>query len=1194
MNVGPYRLLVHQGPGQPGDWYHAIDERDNQPVRVHVVFQPEQVREPWELVVRRLRLAQQFTHDAAILPLHVETAPPHPYAVWPMPPQTSLETALRERISWSEAEVLQIGFDLVGALVEAHRLGLVHECIGPAEIYLEGDRARLDFASAAHATAQLADAGATIVAPAHGLDRPADPAVDIFHLGAVLFRLLHGRPAPAAFHPLPLGEPADVKAVAGLIELMLSADADVRPSARECRVTMAILIEDLLQQRRTRLEPGHEHATPVVTFAGDAPEGVPSIGRYRILRKLGEGGLGAVYLARDSSSEGLVALKVLHRRFVDSARIVRRFRKEARLLASINSPYVCRLLEFNEDQGHHFLAMEYLDGQSVGKLLERHRLLPERLTLQIIADAARALAEAHRQGIVHRDVKPDNIMLVGPWSRLADELDDGMTPLEPNGAAKDVIRVKLCDFGMARHVEQTASMDMTAAGHAMGTPLYIAPEQANGELDVTPRSDVYSLGVTLYHLLAGRPPFQAKTVPALLQMHIAEEPSPPQTFNPAVGAAAAQVALKAMAKAPEARYASAEEMLRDLELLSRGEPTSLVVHPRLPALTGAEMLAYDWSWDLVAAPAQLWPLVSNTERLNQAVGIPAVHFTLQKTPAKDGLAPRVDRYGTFKKAGVTNTWREHAYEWVEGKRMCVLREYTEGVFRWFVSIVELQGRASGGTTLHHRVRLVPRGRFGRIVAAIEVGFKGRRAVEAVYRRIDAYVTQQLPASPATDAFVPRARGAVGNRKVARGFVDRLTGRGVDGLLAESLVDFFLRAPEQEISRIRPIVLAHRLNVPPDAVIDACLIAAREGILVLLWDILCPKCRIAASIEETMAAIRSHGRCQACDLDFELDFANSVEMIFRVHPGVRQAETGVFCIGGPSHSPHCVAQLRVARGERLELGLSLGEGSYCIRGPQLAYQVDFRVHSEAAATRGELMLKQGPGPDFPSVFRSGTQTLLLNNEHAEELVVRIERAAPRTDAVTAARASGLARFRELFPQEVLAGNQLVSVAHITLLTTALDEPARLYERGDARAFAVLHEYFRVLEEFVRKEGGTLIKTVQEGVLAVFQDPAAAVRVALDLGGVLAKQPATGGLTVRVGVHAGPAMVATLNGKLDYFGGAVNLAMTLPSFGAAADVIISHPLTTDSRVQSLLQTRRMVCEVLPELPAGTPLSRVRPSP
>lgn len=1189
MNVGPYRLLVHQGPGQPGDWYHALDERDNQPVRVHVVWRPDEVREAWAALARRLRLAGQFTHDAAILPVHVELESPHPYAVWPMPAQPPLAIALRQRDAWSEAEVLQIGLELTAALTEAHRLGLVHECIGPSEIFLDGDKARLDFAGAAHA----ADAGATIVAPARLHDRPADPATDIFDLGAVLYRMLHGRPAPAAFERSFLGESVDVKATSSLIELMLAADPDLRPSARECHVALSILNEELSQHRRTLFQPSQEEAPPTATLVSDQPAGgVHSIGRYRVIRKLGEGGLGAVYLASDSSDGSQVALKVLHRRFADSARVVRRFRKEARLLASIDSPYVCRLLEFNEDRGHHFLAMEYLDGQSVGKLLERHRLIPERLTLHIIADAARALAEAHRRGIVHRDVKPDNIMLVGPWSRLADAIESGDAPLEPGGG----IRVKLCDFGMARQVEQTASMEMTLAGLAMGTPLYMAPEQANGELDVTPSADVYSLGVTLYHLLAGRPPFQAKTVPALIQMHITEDPPPPQSFNPAVGSAASQVALKAMAKAPEARYASAEDMLRDLELLLRGEPTGMVVHPRLPPFTDAELIAYDWSWDLAAAPAQLWPLVSNTERLNQAVGIPAVHFTLQKSPQRegDGLRPRVDRYGAFKKAGIANTWREHAYEWVEGKRMCVLREYTEGLFRWFVSIVELQARASGGTTLHHHVRLVPRGRFGRIVAALEVGYRGRRAVEAVYRRIDAYLTQQLPASPASDPFVPRARGAIVGRRLLQGFVDRLTRRGVEGLLAESLVEFFLQAPEQEIARIRPIALAHRLNLDPDAVVDACLIAAHEGILVLAWDILCPKCRIAASIEETMSAIRSHGHCQACDLDFQLDFANSVEMIFRIHPGVRPAETGVFCIGGPSHSPHCVAQLRVAPGERLELNLSLGEGSYCIRGPQLAYQVDFRVHSEGAAVRGELMLKQGPGAEFPPVFRSGAQTLLLTNEHSDELVVRIERAAPRTDAVTAARASGLSRFRELFPQEVLAGNQLVSVAQVTLLTTALDEPSRLYERGDTRAFAVLHEYFRLLEDFLRKEGGTLVKTVQEGVLAVFQDSAAAVRVALDLGGLLAKHPATADLTLRVGVHAGPAMVATLNGKLDYFGGAVNLAMTLPAHGEPGDVIITHPLTTDPRVQRLLQSRQLACEVLPTSPAGTPLSRVKKSP
>src|SRR5262249_58645011 len=126
-----------------------------------------------------------------------------------------------------------------------------------------------------------------------------------------------------------------------------------------------------------------------------------------------------------------------------------------------------------------------------------------------------------------------------------------------------------------------------------------------------------------------------------------------------------------------------------------------------------------------------------------------------------------------------------------------------------------------------------------------------------------------------------------------------------------------RAPPQAVARIRPRPLARRLGLDPDKFTAACLHGARAGLLVLLWDILCPVCRIPSEVKETLRALREHGRCEACQIDFELDFANSVEMIFRAHPEVRDSELATYCVGGPAHSPHVAAQARVGPGERLD-------------------------------------------------------------------------------------------------------------------------------------------------------------------------------------------------------------------------------------------------------------------------------------
>jgi class 3 adenylate cyclase len=711
-------------------------------------------------------------------------------------------------------------------------------------------------------------------------------------------------------------------------------------------------------------------------------------------------------------------------------------------------------------------------------------------------------------------------------------------------------RVKLSDFGLARHIEESASLMMTQPDALVGTPLYMAPEQClRGPIDA--RTDVYSLGVTLYHLLAGRPPFVASRLMDIIAMHQTEAPPPLRRFHPGVSDGACQLVEKAMAKAPEARYADAEAMLRDLERLRRGEPTSIAVHPRLPAADPRDLLHFDFRWDLESDPRQLWPLVSNTERLNRAIGLPAVRFLDRAVPGQG-----VRRHGQASVGGLPATWEEHPFEWVEPRRLGVLRSYDRGPLKWMVSRVDLASRPGGGTTLTHQVWMAPNipGLLLRRALALQVRRGLRHSLDRVYRRIDAACAGRLGTPGLVDPFAEPPALAGARRARLERLLDLLIRRGLDIEVVERLGEYLTQAPAQEVARLRPLALAHRLGLEPDAVVAFCLHGAKEGLLVLLWDILCPACRIPSEVQDSLRALRDHAHCAACDLDFDLDFARNVELVFRVHPEIREADLGTYCIGGPAHSPHVVAQVRVAAGERLELELELSEGSYRLRGPQLPYAVDLRVQPHAPARRWELALAEGPEPEPPRVLRSGAVVLALANEHDRELVVRLERTATRDDALTAARASSLALFRELFADEVLGPGQLASVASVTLLVTDLDRALRLYqELGDGRAFTVLREHFRRLDERVRGQGGAVIKTLGEGVLASFTDPAAAVRAALDLLADPPRDLATCGVRVRAGLHRGAAMVTTLNDHLDYFGSVVSQTTHLLEAAGGEDLV-----------------------------------------
>ena len=476
------------------------------------------------------------------------------------------------------------------------------------------------------------------------------------------------------------------------------------------------------------------------------------LGRFLVGEKLGEGGMGIVYRGEDIADGTTVAIKVLRGAWVERPDAIKRFTKEARILATIKTPYVVNYIELNEDDGVHYLVLEYVQGRTLRAWLTAGARFEEKTALTIIADVARGLSVAHERGIIHRDIKPDNILLVDGVLRTESEhgtVDPSSVVASSAPGAPMQVQVKLSDFGLARHTEETESLLLTQTGAILGTPLYMAPEQSMGTEAVGPAADVYSLGATLFHLLAGRPPFLGTSAFDLIA-RLRSEPAPGvRTLNSAVSEGAAQVVAKALVKRPEERYRDAGEMLQDLDRLLRGEPTSLVAHPARPACDPRDLVAFTFRWELESAPRQLWPSVSNTERLNRALGLPAVSFRNEPDPAGG-----VKRFGQFQTAGLEVSWREHPFEWVEGQRMGVVREFTRGPFRWFVSIVELTPRGDGGTTLEHTVLIAAKGLFGRLMANLKIGRQGRRSMDRVYRRIDAALAGKMGRDPLTDPFEP--------------------------------------------------------------------------------------------------------------------------------------------------------------------------------------------------------------------------------------------------------------------------------------------------------------------------------------------------------------------------------------------------------------------------------------------------------
>jgi class 3 adenylate cyclase len=688
-------------------------------------------------------------------------------------------------------------------------------------------------------------------------------------------------------------------------------------------------------------------------------------------------------------------------------------------------------------------------------------------------------------------------------------------------------------------------------------------------------------------MLAGSLPFEAETREALYTKHAHEPPPPLRRVNPEVSDGVARVVARALAKAPDDRYPDAAALRRDLERLARGEPTGLPLHPVLPACDPSRVLSFDFRWELSSPPRRLWPYVTNTDRLDRALGFAPVTYAYRPDPEKG-----VRHMAEGVKANMTEAWEEHPYEWVEPRRMGVLREYTSGPFRWLVSTVELEPREDGGTVLTHRLRLEPSGWKSRVFSPLGVGVQFRATLGRVYRRIDATLSGRHGPADGVDPFEPPHARTPAARERLEQRLDALAGCGVDPSAVERLGELVARGAPQELARLRPLALAARWGLDPETALATCLHAAREGILVLLWDLLCPVCRVSCEVADTLRAIREHGRCEACQRDFDLDLASSVEMIFRAHPEVRQADTGLYCAGGPAHAPHVPAQVRVAAGERIELELALSDGSYRLTGPQLAWSWPFQVQRGAAARRLEVDLTRGPDAETARALAPGGQVVTLFNPGGRELLARVERESSRGDALTAARALAFAPFRDLFPGEVLAPGELVGVASVSLLVAELDGADGLFATlGDARAFERIQAALRHLDESARRAGGTVVKTLDDGVIATFPEPSAALAAALRMVG-RADGDGAGPPTeppVRSAVHRGPALVATLDGRLDYFGTAPRRARQLVRRARPGEVVFTREVAADPGVALLLRDRGLTPDVTVDGPDG-PVHRV----
>ena len=331
------------------------------------------------------------------------------------------------------------------------------------------------------------------------------------------------------------------------VEQGLCSDGELRHSLKELeerRKINPVMLRDIMVDLGYITETQSERLKVSLKEQKAAAHRIPG---YKVLGKLGMGAMAIVYKARQISLNRMVAIKVLPKRFSENPEYVERFYKEGQAAAKLNHTNIVQAYDVGEAGGYYYFVMEYVEGKSLYDDLSAGTVYSEKEAIDIVIQVAHALAHAHARGLIHRDVKPKNIML------------------------NENSRVKLADMGLARETADIEAAE-SEAGKAYGTPYYIAPEQIRGEIDIDGRADIYGLGATFYHMVTGRVPFMADDPSDVMRKHLREPLIPPDHINTSLTAGISEVIEIMMAKKKRNRYTNVEELLVDLEALRSGEP----------------------------------------------------------------------------------------------------------------------------------------------------------------------------------------------------------------------------------------------------------------------------------------------------------------------------------------------------------------------------------------------------------------------------------------------------------------------------------------------------------------------------------------------------------------------------------------------------------------------------------------------
>lgn len=553
----------------------------------------------------------------------------------------------------------------------------------------------------------------------------------------------------------------------------------------------------------------------------------------------------------------------------------------------------------------------------------------------------------------------------------------------------------------------------------------------------------------------------------------------------------------------------------------------------------------EWNFHLKSEPKQIWPYVSNTNRLFKNIRQPAVQqadITHTKKPGHAELSfNSINRY---------EAWIEEPCQWEYPYRFEIKRSYKSGPFNEIFLRVDLNPKKQG-TRLQVTIQANPKIGILPYLATLKLKIFLKKRLKKTLRFYDKLAISGNPAY----IYNRSKRLTRGSSKHLEEIKKALKDYPVNLKLFDKFIRFLKHADDTVLIRICPFNLARTWNEPVDDVLTFFICASKTGLLNFNWDLHCDKCRKVQATYQTLSQIHQTGICDHCKEEFLVNFNRSIQLSFTPHPLIRKINDSPYCIQGPQTKKHVLIQQYLGPGQKRYLKTQLPEGAYILRTSGSEGTADIQVCSEGKDTIYIGIYDSGLGGEKVKICPD--PNLTIENSTETPQIITLEKAKWDENSLTAARITSFQLFRDQFGDEVLRKGEKIAAENLTLMFTDLFDSTGMYNKeGDDKAVGRVIDHFEILQKAVADERGAIVKTIGDSIMAVFFHPEQALRAYLKAHELIfMDEHFDNSLKLKAGIHHGSCVAVNLNSRIDYFGSTVNIASRLVDFASQNELMIS---------------------------------------